>query len=57
VRGVITADQIHQASGNRFTKDYYRIMAIVYRAIKQPNAMARMTGFIILKGSNATTPT
>jgi len=41
----MTADQL-QAGYNRFTRDYYRIMEIVYRALKQPNAMAKITGLI-----------
>ena len=32
-----------QAGYNRFTKDYYRMMEIVYRAFKQPNAVATIT--------------
>ena len=35
----MTANQL-QAGYNRFTRDYYRIMEIVYRAFKQPNAVA-----------------
>ncbi|MHB8908549.1 MAG: hypothetical protein ACYDAA_06680 [Syntrophales bacterium] len=30
----------------RFTKDYYRMMEIVYRAFKQPNAVATITRLI-----------
>jgi radical SAM superfamily enzyme YgiQ (UPF0313 family) len=41
----MTADQL-QASYNRFTRDYYKIMEIVYRAFKQPNAVAKITGLI-----------
>ena len=41
----MTADQL-QAGYNRFTRDYYKIMEIVYRALKQPNAVARITGLI-----------
>jgi radical SAM superfamily enzyme YgiQ (UPF0313 family) len=41
----MTVDQL-QAGYNRFTKDYYRIMEIVYRALKQPNAVATITGLI-----------
>jgi radical SAM superfamily enzyme YgiQ (UPF0313 family) len=35
-----------QAGYNRFTKDYYRMMEIVYRAFKQPNAVATITRLI-----------
>lgn len=41
----MTVDQL-QAGYNRFTKDYYRMMKIVYRAFKQPNAVATITGLI-----------
>ena len=41
----MTADQL-QAGYNRFTKDYYRMMEIVYRALKQPNAVATITRLI-----------
>jgi radical SAM superfamily enzyme YgiQ (UPF0313 family) len=41
----MTADQL-QAGYNRFTRDYYKIMEIVYRALKQPNAVATITGLI-----------
>ena len=41
----MTADQL-QAGYNRFTRDYYRIMEIVYRALNQPNAVATITGLI-----------
>ena len=35
-----------QAGYNRFTKDYYRMMEIVYRAFKRPNAVATITRLI-----------
>jgi len=35
----MTVEQL-QAGYNRFTKDYYRMMEIVYRAFKRPNALA-----------------
>jgi len=35
-----------QAGYNRFTKDHYRMMEIVYRAFKQPNAVATITRLI-----------
>ena len=35
-----------QAGYNRFTKDYYRMMEIVYRAFRQPNAVATITRLI-----------
>ena len=41
----MTAEQL-QAGYDRFTKDYYRMMEIVYRAFKQPNAVATITGLI-----------
>ena len=41
----MTADQL-QAGYNRFTRDYYKIMEIVYRTLKQTNAVARITGLI-----------
>jgi radical SAM superfamily enzyme YgiQ (UPF0313 family) len=41
----MTVDQL-QAGYNQFTKDYYRMMEIVYRAFKQPNAVAIITRFI-----------
>jgi len=41
----MTVEQL-QAGYNRFTKDYYRMMEIVYRAFKQPNAVATITGLI-----------
>ena len=41
----MTADQL-QAGYNRFTRDYYKIMEIIYRALKQPNALAKITGLI-----------
>ena len=41
----MTAEQL-QAGYNRFTRDYYKIMEIVYRALKQPNAVAKITGLI-----------
>jgi hypothetical protein len=41
----MTVDQL-QAGYNRFTRDYYKIMEIVYRALKQPNAVAKITGLI-----------
>ena len=41
----MTADQL-QAGYNRFTRDYYKIMEIIYRALKQPNAVAKITGLI-----------
>jgi hypothetical protein len=31
---------------NRLTRDCYQIMEIVYRALKQPNAAAKITGLI-----------
>ena len=37
----MTADQL-QAGYNRFTRDYYKIMEIVYRALKQPKAVAKI---------------
>ena len=41
----MTVEQL-QAGYNRFTKDYYRMMEIVYRAFKQPNAVATITRLI-----------
>ena len=41
----MTAEQL-QAGDNRFTMDYYRIMEIVLRALKQPNAVAMITRLI-----------
>jgi len=41
----MTVEQL-QTGYNRFTKDYYRMMEIVYRAFKQPNAVATITGLI-----------
>ena len=41
----MTVEQL-QAGYNRFTKDYYRMMEIVYRAFKQPNAVATITPLI-----------
>jgi radical SAM superfamily enzyme YgiQ (UPF0313 family) len=41
----MTADQL-QEGYNRFTKDYYRMMEIVYRAFKQPNAVATIARLI-----------
>ena len=41
----MTVEQL-QAGYNRFTRDYYRIMEIVYRALKQPNAVATITRII-----------
>jgi len=41
----MTVEQL-QTGYNRFTKDYYRMMEIVYRAFKQPNAVAKITGLI-----------
>jgi radical SAM superfamily enzyme YgiQ (UPF0313 family) len=41
----MTVEQL-QAGYNRFTRDYYKIMEIVYRALKQPNAMATVTRLI-----------
>ena len=41
----MTVEQL-QAGYNRFTRDYYRMMEIVYRAFKQPNAVATITGLI-----------
>ena len=41
----MTGEQL-QAGYNRFTKDYYRMMEIVYRAFKQPNAVATITRLI-----------
>ncbi|HOG15808.1 MAG TPA: hypothetical protein PLB96_00555 [Syntrophales bacterium] len=35
-----------QTGYNRFTKDYYRMMEIAYRAFKQPNAVATITRLI-----------
>jgi len=35
-----------QAGYNRFTKDFYRMMEIVYRAFKQPNAVVTLTRLI-----------
>jgi radical SAM superfamily enzyme YgiQ (UPF0313 family) len=35
-----------QSGYNRFTKDYYRMMEIVYRAFKQPNTVATITRLI-----------
>lgn len=34
---------LNQEGYNRFTKDYYRMMEIAYRAFKQPNAVATIT--------------
>jgi hypothetical protein len=41
----MTVEQL-QAGYNRFTKDYYRMMEIVYRAFKQLNAVATITMLI-----------
>ena len=41
----MTVEQL-QAGYNRFTKDYYRMMEIVYRAFRQPNAVATITRLI-----------
>jgi uncharacterized radical SAM superfamily protein len=41
----MTVEQL-QAGYNRVTKDYYRMMEIVYRAFKQPNAVATITRLI-----------
>lgn len=41
----MTVDQL-QAGYNRFTKDYYRMMEIVFRAFKQPNAVATIARLI-----------
>jgi len=41
----MTVEQL-QAGYNRFTKDYYRMMEIVYRAFKQPNAVATIARLI-----------
>jgi radical SAM superfamily enzyme YgiQ (UPF0313 family) len=41
----MTAEEL-QAGYTRFTKDYYRMMEIVYRAFKQPNAVATITRLI-----------
>jgi hypothetical protein len=41
----MTADQL-QVGYKRFTKDCYRIMEMVCRAFKQPNALAKITGLI-----------
>ncbi|MDP2838856.1 MAG: radical SAM protein, partial [Syntrophales bacterium] len=41
----MTVEQL-QAGYNRFTRDYYKIMEIVYKALKQPNAVAKITGLI-----------
>ncbi|MHB9099687.1 MAG: hypothetical protein ACYC5X_17920, partial [Syntrophales bacterium] len=41
----MTVEQL-QAGYNRFTKDYYRMMEIVYRAFKQSNAVATITQLI-----------
>ena len=41
----MTVEQL-QAGYNRFTKDSYRMMEIVYRAFKQPNAVATITRLI-----------
>ena len=41
----MSAEELH-AGYNRFTKDYYRMMEIVYRAFKQPNAVATITRLI-----------
>jgi hypothetical protein len=41
----MTVEQL-QTGYNRFTKDYYRMMEIVYRAFKQPNAVATITRLI-----------
>ena len=41
----LTVEQL-QAGYDRFTKDYYRMMEIVYRAFKQPNAVATITRLI-----------
>ena len=45
----MTVEQL-QAGYNRFTKDYYRMMEIVYRAFKQPNAVATITRLIANAG-------
>jgi hypothetical protein len=39
-----------QAGYKRFTKDYYRMIEIVYRAFKQPNAVATITRLIANMG-------
>jgi len=31
---------------SKVTRDYYKIMEIVYRAFKQPNTVAKITGLI-----------
>jgi len=41
----MTVEQL-QAGYNRFTKDYYRMMEIVYRAFKQSNAVATIARLI-----------
>jgi hypothetical protein len=41
----MTVDQL-QAGYNRFTNDYCRMMEIVYRAFKQPNAVATIARLI-----------
>jgi hypothetical protein len=41
----MTIEQL-RAGYNRFTKDYYRMMEIVYRAFKQPNTVAKITRLI-----------
>ncbi|MBU4582065.1 MAG: B12-binding domain-containing radical SAM protein [Proteobacteria bacterium] len=41
----MTAEQL-QAGYNRFTRDYYKMMEIVYRVFKQPNAVAAITRLI-----------
>lgn len=41
----MTVEQL-QAGYNRFTKDYCRMMEIVYRVFKQPNAVATITRLI-----------
>jgi hypothetical protein len=41
-----TSNKSNRLSNNRFTRDYYKIMEIVYRALKQPNAAAKITGLI-----------
>jgi len=34
------------AGDNRYTRSYYKIMEIVCRALKQPNAVAKIIGLI-----------
>jgi hypothetical protein len=41
----MTVEELH-AGYNRFTKDCYRMMGIVYRAFKQPNVVDTITRLI-----------